>query len=213
MHSIDDKAPTMLRAAIYARVSTDRQDMDRQLVELREYAVRAGHQVVEEVREQESGAKAGRSGLSRLQELAHQRKIDVILVWEMSRLTRRGIGPLLEILKGIQAQGVAVISLREPFLSTSGPTRDLLLAIFAWVAEQEREMIRDRTRSALKQRKALGVQLGAERLCECGHRRKALKRDGGRLVHNPDCSVCPCTAYDPGMRGGHITPTVEAKAE
>jgi putative DNA-invertase from lambdoid prophage Rac len=196
--------PAATRVALYARVSTDRQDLQRQLVELREYATRSNLEAVDEVTDEESGAKAGRSGLSRLQELAHRRKIDVVLVWEMSRLTRRGIGPLLEILKGFEAQGVEVVSLREPFLSTTGPTRDLLLAIFGWVAEQEREMIRDRTRSALRQRRALGVRLGAEPLCECGHRRKALKRAGGKLLHDNACIMCGCLEFRPraGMTGG-----------
>jgi putative DNA-invertase from lambdoid prophage Rac len=202
------------RAVIYARVSSDRQDLTRQLVELREYAARSGLKVVEEVADEESGAKAGRSGLSRLQSLAHERKIDVIAVWELSRLTRRGIGPLIDLLKAFQAQGVEVISLREPFLSTSVPTRDLLLAIFGWVAEQEREMIRDRTRSALRQRKALGVRLGAEPLCECGHRRRSLKREGGRLLHAPGCTRCACLEYRPRTRmtGGQSATTAEAAA-
>ncbi|HEV2317797.1 MAG TPA: recombinase family protein [Thermoplasmata archaeon] len=205
----------MPSAALYARVSTDRQDLERQIVELREYASRAGLTVVEEVFETESGAKAGRSGISRLQELAHQRKIDVVAVWEMSRLTRRGIGPLLAILKGFEAQGVDVVSLREPYLSTVGGTRDLLLSIIGWVDQQERERIRDRTRSALRRRMALGVKLGAEPLCECGHRRKALKRSGGHLLHAPGCGLCACLDYRPrtGMRGGQVATRVVAALE
>lgn len=204
----------MRRAALYARVSTGQQDLGRQLVELREFAIRSDFEIVEEVVETESGAKAGRSGLSRLQELAHRRKVDVVLTWEMSRLTRRGIGPLLEILKGLQAENVEVISVREPYLSTLGPTRDLLLAIFGWVAEQEREMIRDRTKSALRQRKAPGVRLGAEPLCECGHRRKSLKRTGGRLIHGAGCALCSCPDYRPRtqMTGGRLAPSTDASA-
>jgi putative DNA-invertase from lambdoid prophage Rac len=196
------------RAVLYARVSTSSQNLDQQLGQLREYAARAGYNVVEEVTDEESGSTERRSGLSQLQYLAHGRNVDVIVVVEMSRLTRRGIGPLLATLREFSENGVEVVSLREAFLSTVGPTRDLLVSIFGWVAQQERQVIRERTRSALRQRKALGVRLGAESLCECGHRRKALRRDGGRLIHAPGCGLCGCPDYRPRvhMTGGSGPP-------
>jgi putative DNA-invertase from lambdoid prophage Rac len=52
-------------------------------------------------------------------------------------------------------------SFREPWLDTSGPVRPLLVAIFGWVAEQERARLIERTRAGLVRARAQGKRLGA----------------------------------------------------
>jgi DNA invertase Pin-like site-specific DNA recombinase len=66
----------------------------------------------------------------------------------------------MAILRHFRACGVVVISLREPFLSTDGPASELLVAVMAWCAEQERRVISERTKAGLARRRALGVILG-----------------------------------------------------
>jgi hypothetical protein len=56
--------------------------------------------------------------------------------------------------------GCQVVSVREPWLDTGGPTRDLLLAIFGWVAEHERERLRQRVRAGLDRARSEGKRLG-----------------------------------------------------
>lgn len=142
---------------------------------------------------------------SEVQDLAHGRRFDRLVVWEMSRLTRRGIGPLLSLLNEFGSYGVEVVSLREPYLSTEGPTRDLLIAILGWVSKWERDRISARTKSKLSQLRGK-TRLGQPQLCECGHRRKSK----GRLVHVPACSLCGCVEYRPRktLLNGGLVPLV-----
>lgn len=56
--------------------------------------------------------------------------------------------------------GVPVISVREPWLDTAGPVRPLLIAIFGWVAEQERTRLIERTKAGLERARAHGTKSG-----------------------------------------------------
>jgi DNA invertase Pin-like site-specific DNA recombinase len=79
----------IVRAAIYARVSTTDQNCEMQLAELREYVLRRGWQLAGEyVDTGWSGTKASRPELNRLMGDASQRKFDVILCWKLDRFPR-----------------------------------------------------------------------------------------------------------------------------
>lgn len=54
---------------------------------------------------------------------------------------------MLRYLGQLRTAGVRVMSHQEPWLDTAGPTAELLLAIFAWVAKQERDRIVARVRA------------------------------------------------------------------
>ena len=56
--------------------------------------------------------------------------------------------------------GVRVMSHQEPWVDTGGPVGDLLLAVFAWVAQQERQRIGERVRAGQTRARARGVKLG-----------------------------------------------------
>jgi DNA invertase Pin-like site-specific DNA recombinase len=58
---------------------------------------------------------------------------------------------------------VRLVSVQEPWLDTGGPVRDLLLAIFSWIAAQERARLRERTRAGLERARAQGKQIGRPR--------------------------------------------------
>ncbi len=79
--------------ALYSRVSTEDQDAENQLVELRAFCRRQGYEVAGEYIDHESGSKGKRerSGFARLFEDASKRKFDVVLVWSLDRFTREGI--------------------------------------------------------------------------------------------------------------------------
>src|SRR5271166_4692357 len=73
----------MLRAGLYARVSTsDQQTLAMQNRALREYAARRGWTVVMQVKEVGSGA-AQREAREKLLEAARRREIDTVLVWRL----------------------------------------------------------------------------------------------------------------------------------
>lgn len=99
----------MANAAIYARVSTATQDYDRQLVELREYARKMEYDVVAEFTEKISGAKKveERTAMMKLIAFVEDNKVDKVLIYECSRLSRRAID-FLTIIEHLTAMEVSL---------------------------------------------------------------------------------------------------------
>jgi DNA invertase Pin-like site-specific DNA recombinase len=154
-----------VKAAIYARVSTSNgeQNPETQLDELRTWAQRLGHDVVAEYVDRVSGAKAAdeRPALAGALQAAHERRHDVLLVWALDRLSRGGIGATAGILDRLRRSGVALKSYKEPWLDTAAPgVGELLTAVFSWVAQQERERIRERVRAGLARAQKHGTRSG-----------------------------------------------------
>lgn len=149
-----------LRAALYVRVSTDQQTAKNQLAEVRQLAAARGYEPVlyEEV---ESAAKA-RPTFNRMLADARAGRVRAILVWALDRLHRSMLGAIQDVLE-LDRIGVPVLSVREGWLDTSGPVRPLLVAIFGWVAEQERARLIERTKAGLARARQDGVRLGRPR--------------------------------------------------
>jgi DNA invertase Pin-like site-specific DNA recombinase len=78
-----------VRGALYARVSTEGQDPEGQLIALRAHTVQRGWQMVEEfVDRGVSGAKERRPALDRLMKAAWTGQFQVVLVWRFDRFAR-----------------------------------------------------------------------------------------------------------------------------
>src|SRR5688500_13161282 len=100
-----------------------------------------------------------RPGLDRMMKLAHTGKCQVVVCWALDRLGRSVVGNLQSVLE-LDRLGVQVVSMREPWLTMDGPVRSLLIAVFSWVAEQERARIRERTQAGLDRARRSGKKLG-----------------------------------------------------
>ena len=152
----------MMRAAIYLRVSTDRQTTANQRAPLLALCAARGWAdplVVEEV---ESGAKR-RPALDALCERAARGEIGAIVCWAIDRLGRTRCESA-ERLRQLAHVGCRAVSYRESWLDQpAGPMRDLLIQIVAWVAEEERARLIDRTRAGLDRARAQGKTLGRPR--------------------------------------------------
>lgn len=166
----------MLNVAIYARVSTADQDCARQLADLSALAARRGFHVVAQVADTISGTKMRNGDRSANQSrrrtgksvqrdmvlaLARQRKIDAILVTELSRFGRSTID-LLDCLGNLSNWGVSLLTSTGLEFDFKTPAGKLLASLLAAFAEFERDLIADRTRSALARLKTLGVPLGRQ---------------------------------------------------
>ena len=79
-----------MKAAIYSRVSTENQDFSRQTAELQAFATSLGYEVLYVFEEKESGFNNEREEFGKLKQLTKE-DIDIVLVWEFSRLSRRAI--------------------------------------------------------------------------------------------------------------------------
>jgi DNA invertase Pin-like site-specific DNA recombinase len=153
----ESAAPT-IRCCLYARVSThDRgQDTENQLAQLREYAARQGYQVVHEYIDQASGKSSDRDAFRRLFEDASRRMFDVVIVWALDRFTREGVFETFAHIRKLTAYGVQFESYSEAHFRTTGPAGELMVAIAAWIAKQERIRISDRTKAGLERARRAG---------------------------------------------------------
>jgi DNA invertase Pin-like site-specific DNA recombinase len=154
------------RICIYARVSTQGQDYERQLVELREYAERMNYEVVREFSEKISGAKtiAERQALTDLLDFAATNHIDKVLVYECSRISRRAID-FLQVIEQLTQMKVSVYILQNGLetLMADGsvnPIAQLVLGIIGQFNSMERSLIRSRMSSGYKVYRANGGKVG-----------------------------------------------------
>lgn len=154
------------KICIYARVSTQGQDYERQLVELREYAERMNYEVVREFSEKISGAKtiAERQALTDLLDFASTNHIDKVLVYECSRISRRAID-FLQVIEQLTQMKVSVYILQNGLetLMADGsvnPIAQLVLGIIGQFNSMERSLIRSRMSSGYKVYRANGGKVG-----------------------------------------------------
>lgn len=148
----------MIRAALYARVSTLDQDHAMQLTELRELAERRGWSITEYT-DEVSGARRRRPGLDRLRADLQAGRIHVVAVWRLDRLGRSALD-LLHLLRDITTAGASFVSARDAGLDTTSPAGEVLLMMLAAFAQFERSIMQERTRAGLAQARARGRRLG-----------------------------------------------------
>lgn len=153
-----------MNVAIYARVSTkDRgQDTENQLRELREAVARQGWTVAATYIDNESGKTSERANLKAMFLAARAKRFDAVLVWALDRLTREGVEETFGYVRRLKECGVDFISHTEPHFRTDVATGELMLAIAAWIAKQERRRISDRTKAGLATARAAG-RIGGRR--------------------------------------------------
>lgn len=156
----------MKKVCIYARVSTQSQDYQRQLSELREYAIRMNYEVVKEFSEKISGAKviAERQALTELLDYAAANRIDKVLVYECSRISRRAID-FLQVIEQLAQMKVSVYILQNGLetLMADGsvnPIAQLVLGIIGQFNSMERSLIRSRMSSGYNHFRSNGGKVG-----------------------------------------------------
>src|SRR5579885_1549170 len=99
-------------AAIYARVSTDDQNVAMQLEEVRGYARRQEWEIIEYTDKGVSGMKRNGPGLDACMEAARLKKIDVVLVWKLDRFGR-SLSNLIENILLLDSYGVRFVSVTQ----------------------------------------------------------------------------------------------------
>jgi putative DNA-invertase from lambdoid prophage Rac len=168
---------TINRVAIYARVSTNDQNVDLQLTELREYAARRGWAVFSEYCDVGvSGAKASRPQLNRMIQDARRRRFDAIVVWKLDRLGR-SLKHLVTTIEDLAAYGVSFIAPRDN-LDLSTPTGRLMMHVIGAMAEFERDLIKERVSAGVAAARKRGVRLGRPHTSVSADKVKALRDTG-----------------------------------
>lgn len=142
----------------YARVSTEIQNLDRQMDALKKYGVDMIYN------EKMTGTKKERPELTKM--LERMTANDTVVVESLSRLGR-STKDLIDLTELFEQKGVHLVSLKES-IDTSTSTGKLLFTLMSAIAQFERDTIADRTREGLRSARARG-------------------RKGGRPRVNPGC--------------------------
>jgi site-specific DNA recombinase len=153
-----------MRAALYARVSTERQErqqtIDSQFTTLRDWIKAEGHQLAEKHvfrDEGYSGARLDRPGLDALRDVIRDGTVELVVVLSPDRLARRYAYQVL-LLEEFRRAGCQVIFLQHPI--SDDPNDQLLLQIQGAIAEYERAMLSERFRRGKLQKARDGHYLG-----------------------------------------------------
>jgi DNA invertase Pin-like site-specific DNA recombinase len=169
------------RAAIYVRVSTDKQTVENQVAALRQIAERRGWEIVEQYSDAGiSGAKGrdGRPGLDQMLKDAQRRKFDVVMAWAIDRLGRSLID-LLGTIQTLEASGVDLY-LDQQSIDTTTPAGKLMFQVCGAFAEFECNMIQQRIRAGLKRAVAQGKTLGRPKVDAALEKRIQAQLRGGK---------------------------------
>lgn len=142
-----------MRGAIYSRVSTLDQDYNRQTNELKEYAKYFGIEITHVFEEKESGFNDDRPEFAKLKELTKD-DIDIVLVWELSRLSRRSLY-LQQQIEHFTKKGICVYAKKENLRTLDENEEEdrntkFIIGIIAMIAEQEVATLKARSISSKK---------------------------------------------------------------
>ena len=153
-----------MKAAIYSRVSTDKQTTDNQTQELLAVAERNGWTVEAVYSDVISGAKEKRPELETLMTSVIRREVDVVLIWDISRLGR-SLQHLLKLLDDFHAKKVDLY-FHQQRIDTTTPTGKMMFVIAGAFGEWERGMMQERIKAGLQRAKAQGKTLGRPKVPE-----------------------------------------------
>lgn len=169
----------------YARVSTDGQNLDRQVDALMAAGVSKKHLYFEKM----TGTKADRPELNRL--IDDLETGDTVIIADLTRISR-STKDLLEIVDKIKNKGAYIKSLKDTWLDTtsSNSYKDFLLTVMSGLSQLERDLISQRTKEGLASAKARG-------------------RNGGRPSKRNEKAEMVMALYDSGMKIADIVRNTE----
>jgi DNA invertase Pin-like site-specific DNA recombinase len=152
-----------LKAAIYARVSTKGQEVENQLIVLRQWMTDRGFEPVEFIDRGYSGSLAEdkRPALADLMSSARKRRFKMVVVWDFSRFAR-SLKQLVLALEEFHSLGIDFASYQQN-IDTSTPSGKMMFGIIGCLAEFERAMIRERVMAGLSRARSQGKTLGRPR--------------------------------------------------
>jgi len=159
-----------MKVALYARVSIEEDDKnsrqyqepENQLEPLRAWAKQQGWTVVREYQDKGSGGDPNRPQFRQMLQDAMMLQFRCILVWKLDRFSREPMSISIGRIQKLKERAIGMKSLTESWLNTSedNPMAELVLAIMAWAANEERRKISERTKAGIQQKRNLGQWKG-----------------------------------------------------
>ena len=139
-----------MNVAVYVRVSTETQTTSQQLLQLKEYCEKSNWTIFNIYSDEYvSGRKDSRPEYDKLFRDAHKKKFDVVLFWSLDRFSRSGTSFTLSKLSELEHLHIQWHSYTEPYISSVGPWKDVVISIFATIAKIEAQRISERTKAKL----------------------------------------------------------------
>jgi len=154
-----------MRTAIYARVSTDTQTTENQLLDLRQTGQRLGWDVVHTfVDDGISGSKGRdkRPAFDEMLRMVHRRDIDLIAAWSVDRLSR-SLSDLVRFMDDLRARDIGLY-LHQQNLDTTSPSGRAMLGLLGVFSEFELATTRARVIAGQARARADGKRIGRPRL-------------------------------------------------
>lgn len=149
-----------MKVAIYMRVSTQKQDTLNQELQLKDFATKNNWEIFHIYKEKISGKETSRPQFDQLFLDANKKLFDIVLFWDLSRFSRAGTYHTLMKLRELDNLSIEWHSYNEPYVSSVGQFKDVVIAVLASVAKAEREKISQRTIAGLQRAKKQGKKLG-----------------------------------------------------
>ncbi len=172
-----------MKIGIYARISKESSDLDNQLLVLRDYCKRMGHQIFHEYTDVISGASANRQEFNKMLSDASKRKFDMLLFYALDRFSREGTRKTIYYLQLLDDYGVSYKSFTEQYIDSSGIFKDVIIALLSTLAKQERIRISERVKAGLEKSRQRGRIGGRPTLDKSKIRKiKELKSTGKSIV-------------------------------
>ncbi|MGD0886556.1 MAG: recombinase family protein [Thermodesulfovibrionales bacterium] len=146
----------------YIRVSTERQDINNQRMEILEYGRKHDLKIKDFIEIEISSRKDKKQ--RRIEELLEKLSAgDILIVSELSRLGR-STAEVIDIVNELIRLGVSLIAIKQNLQIKDGKKMGMqtkvIVTMFSLFAELERDIISERTRQALQAKKAGGKKLG-----------------------------------------------------
>lgn len=158
------------------------QDTENQIVQLRGYAATQGWEIAAEFVDRKSGKSGDRDQFKELFEAAERKEFAIVLVWALDRFTREGILGTFNYIERLDKAGCKFCSLTEEHFRTTGQQGEIMIALAAWMAKQERIRISDRTKAGLAIARTKGRVGGRKPIEKDADRIRELRAMGNSLV-------------------------------
>jgi len=142
--------------AIYCRISTNTQENENQLSQLRGFAASQGWKIKREYVDIATGKNSDREQFKALYKAASRREFELCLFWSLDRFSREGVLETLMHLQTLTRYGVGYRSFTEQYLDSCGMFREAVISILAVIAKQERVRLSERTIAGLQRARAKG---------------------------------------------------------
>lgn len=169
-----------MSVAAYVRVSSRSQNHASQRAAIAQAARARGERIGRWFSEKASGRSLVRPVLAELVAAARAGRVRKVYVFRIDRLSRSGIRSTLAVVETLREAGCKIVSVADGF-DLDGPAGDVVLAVIAWAAKQERDALGERIRAARARVERQGGAWGRPRRVVNVARARALQAKGRSL--------------------------------